>query len=200
MSHFSENSVAPDDRLIVDALLRRDPDITKDFLYRRCYPLFKAVFDRYFTDCESVVELIGQIYLFIMAPRPSTGRSKLSQFSFRCSFTMWLKIVAENYCRQIFARQGDFSTQSLDDDDRKPLPDESLLENDGFSPDAHDIRRVLDMMPNPRYRALIEARYLNELSNEDTAACLGLSMANYYNTHKRAKEQFCNCLRKEGLI
>ena len=29
---------------------------------------------------------------------------------------------------------------------------------------------------------------------------LNIFMANYYNIHKRAKEQFCHVLRKEGLI
>lgn len=56
------------------------------------------------------------------------------------------------------------------------------------------------MMPNQRYSKLIELRYVEEKSNEETALLLGLTMANYYNCHKRAKAQFCTELRKEGLI
>ena len=37
-------------------------------------------------------------------------------------------------------------------------------------------------------------------SNEETAETLGMSMDNYYNKHKLAKEQFAKILRKEGLI
>lgn len=55
-------------------------------------------------------------------------------------------------------------------------------------------------MPNERYRELIRHRYVFEKSNEETAAILGLSTANYYNTHKRAKGQFCEVLKKDGLL
>ena len=38
------------------------------------------------------------------------------------------------------------------------------------------------------------------VANEETAELLGMSMDNYYNKHKLAKEQFTNVLKKEGLI
>ena len=31
------------DQEIVKAILRRDTEITKEFLYRKCYPLFAAI-------------------------------------------------------------------------------------------------------------------------------------------------------------
>lgn len=189
-----------DDALIVSALLSRDPKITRHFLYRQCYPLFKALFDKYYTDCDTLTEFINQLYLFIMVPRPGTGKSKLEQFGFKCSLTMWLKVVGENYCRQLFARRGEFLQESLDADDRKPVATESLIETAASAAESGDLAKVLDAMPNGRYRRLIELRYVDELSNEETAGKLGLTMTNYYNVHKRAKEQFCNCLRKEGLI
>lgn len=55
-------------------------------------------------------------------------------------------------------------------------------------------------MPNQRYRKLIEYRYIQDRSNEETAALLSMSMANYYNKHKLAKAQFVATLRKEGLL
>ena len=45
-----------------------------------------------------------------------------------------------------------------------------------------------------------ELSKLEEKSNEETAEILGMSMDNYYNKHKLAKEQFAKILRKEGLI
>ena len=62
-----------------------------------------------------------------------------------------------------------------------------------------DIEIVLAQMPNMRYRALIRYRYLEEKSNEETAQLLGMSMDNYYNKHKLAKEQFVTMLKKEGI-
>lgn len=45
------------DQKIVQAILRRDTFITKEYLYRKCYPLFKAVYDKYYTDCEMLMGL-----------------------------------------------------------------------------------------------------------------------------------------------
>ena len=64
----------------------------------------------------------------------------------------------------------------------------------------HDLKKILASMPNERYRRLIEFRYVEDRTNEETASLLGLAMSNYYNTHKRAKGQFCAALREEGLI
>lgn len=59
---------------------------------------------------------------------------------------------------------------------------------------------IIALMPNQRYRKLIEYRYIQKRSNEETAALLSMSMANYHNKHKLAKAQFVATLRKEGLL
>lgn len=87
------------DREIVKAILRRNTEVTKEFLYRKCYPLFKAIYDKYYTDCESPIELINEIYVYILMPHRETHRSKLQDFGFRCTLTLWLKIVTENTAR-----------------------------------------------------------------------------------------------------
>lgn len=187
------------DQEIVKAILRRDTEITKEFLYRKCYPLFAAIHSKYYTDCETPIELINEIYVYILLPHRETHRSKLQDFCFRCTFTLWLKIVTENYCRQLFEKRIR-SEENVDvESDRNTFQDESLQEStQNFN--MTDVNKILSLMPNQRYRKLIEYRYIDEKSNEETAIMLGLTMANYYNIHKRAKEQFCHVLRKEGLI
>lgn len=187
------------DREIVDAILHRDAVITRLYLYQKCYPLFKARYDKYYTDCDTCVEFINQIYLLIMTPRRSTGVSPLQTFGFRCTLTMWLKIIAENYCKQLFRKKVDFSNGVSTESDRLNIQDGSL-DLDFRSIYAGDVVRILDMMPNLRYRNLIELRYVKEKTNEETADILGMTMDNYYNKHKLAKAQFCNILRKEGLL
>lgn len=93
----------------------------------------------------------------------------------------------------------EISENVLVDDDRKTWEDRSL-EADFKTLNMEDAKRVLMMMPNERYRRLIEYRYLDEKSNEETAKLLALSMTNYYNVHLRAKAQFCTVLKMEGLI
>lgn len=187
------------DQQIVQAILDRDTYITKEFLYKKCYPLFKAAYDKYYTDCENCIELINEIYVYIMIPHKETRISKLAGFGFRCTLTMWIKVVTENYCHQLYARKITVDRNSDIGDDRSIYDNDSLL-SDSHNLDMDDISKILNMMPNQRYRKLIESRYVDEKSNEETALLLGLSMANYYNSHKRAKEQFCLMLKKEGLL
>ena len=53
-------------------------------------------------------------------------------------------------------------------------------------------------MPNKRYGELLRLRYVESLTNEETANKLGTTMENYYNLHKRAKEQYDKVHGKEG--
>lgn len=187
------------DQEIAQAILCRDLFVTKEYLYRKCYPLFKAIHGKYYTDCESPLELINEIYLYILIPHRDTQRSKLQDFGFRCTLTMWLKIVTENYCRQLFARKMPQDENYFPDGDRNGLADESFTEKTKQL-DMEDVQKILSEMPNQRYRKLIEYRYVEELTNEQTALRLGMSMKNYYNCHLRAKAQYREALRKEGLI
>ena len=187
------------DEEVVSAILNRDVKITRLYFYEKCYPLFKSCYDKYYTDCETRIEFINQIYLLVMTPRKSTGVSPLQTFGFRCTLTMWLKIIAENYCKQLFRIRVESSNSVEPTSDRLTKIDNSL-EVDFNSIYASDVRKILDMMPNKRYSHLIELRYVEEKTNEETAMVLGMTMDNYYNKHKLAKAQFYNILRKEGLL
>lgn len=187
------------DQDIVQAILDKDKEITYLYLYRKCYPIFNAVYRKYETDCESPVELINEIYVYIMLPNKTTGRCKLADFGFRCTLTMWIKIVVENYCRQLFSRRTCLFEKNLTCLDRNDVEFDSI-EIDSCNLNKEDVMMILQKMSNERYRELIIHRYLEDKTNEETAMILNISMANYYNSHKRAKEQFCEALRKEGLL
>ncbi len=187
------------DQEIVEAILNMDDRITKRYLYQKCYPLFYSIFNKYYTDSESVFEFISEIYLFIMTPKEDSGRCKLAEFGYRCSLTMWLKIVAENYCRQLFCRRGCHEKKNEEVGDRNCGVDQSL-DMSFQSINSEDVHKLLMLMTNERYRAIIRYRYLEERTNEETAELLSMSMDNYYNKHRLAKAQFCTVLRKEGLL
>lgn len=187
------------DQEIVQAILRRDTSITKEYLYRKCYPLFKSIHKKYYTDCETPIELINEIYTYILWPHKETHRSKLQNFGFRCSLPLWLKIVTEHYCQQLFKKRIVISDGEDEPFDRNVPGDDSLLQNTREL-DMNDVHKILSSMPNQRYSKLIELRYIKEMSNEETATILSLAMDNYYNSHKRVKEQYCEALKKEGLL
>ena len=76
--------------------------------------------------------------------------------------------------------------------------DESLSNPLDFSGmNRSDIETLLSMMPNVRYRNIIRLRYLEQKTHEETAEALGMTMDNYYNKHKLAKEQYLRIFRKE---
>ncbi len=62
-----------------------------------------------------------------------------------------------------------------------------------------DAMTIIGQMPNKRYQKIIQLRYVEDKSNEETAEILGMSMDNYYNKHKLAKAQYIQTLRKEEV-
>ncbi|MBR2369819.1 MAG: sigma-70 family RNA polymerase sigma factor [Paludibacteraceae bacterium] len=188
------------DQEIVRAILNRDKEITYLYLYKKCYPLFRAIYNRYNTNCENAIELINEIYVYLLFPNKNTGRCKLADFGFRCTLTTWLKIVAENYCYQLYKKKEvTLQEEKFLVDDRN-IEKMHSIELDEKVLQMQDLNKILLMMPNKRYRELIQFKYVEERSNEDTAELMSITMSNYYNMHLRAKEQFCNILRKEGLL
>lgn len=191
------------DVMIVDALLRRDPIVTQQFLYIKCYPLFKSIFDNYYTDSQSCIEFINEIYVHLLTADRETGQCKLQSFKFNSTFTTWIKMVAIYYCYGRYRRKQkvNFVEHKIEDEDyhsdrfdqfaASMYEETSLMTND-------DVNVLLNMMPNKRYSMIIRLRYLDGMTNEETAAALQMSMDNFYNIHRRARIQFMEILNKEG--
>ncbi len=194
-----------EDLEIAHAILHRDEVITKQYLYQRCYPLFKRYYDGYYTDCESCIEFINDIYVLIMTPSRKTGRCRLMSYRGESTLTQWLKVVCKFYCYSRFeVKCKKLDTETLSSfnleiskmGDRK-LHQEPSIDGD-FSIFHHDdVEVVLRLMPNKRYSQLIRLRYVEQKTDKETAEALGMNMDNYYNKHKRAKEMFEKTLRKE---
>ena len=189
------------DHEIVLALLQRNEGITRDFFYRKCYPLFKSVYDNYHTDCSSCMEFISEIYVHILTPRKDSGLCKLEQFKFQSTLYTWLKTVCLFYCYKKYKRKQKFSTNRISEKmDEDGIRIESLSESisiDSSSLDNHDAEIVLQLMPNRRYSQLIRLRYFQGHTNEETAQLMGMNMNTFYNKHKMAKEQFIKIMKKE---
>jgi len=191
------------DREIVDSLLQRDSQATKDFLYIRCYPLFKAVYDNYHTDCDSCIEFINDIYIHILTPEKETGLCKLQKFRFESSLFTWLKTVCIFFCYKKYKRKLQIETDRMSDYFEDPgvrIADisESITIEDALA--RNDVETILHLMPNKRYSKLIRLRYIEEHSNEETAYMLGMNMNTFYNKHKLAKEQFVKTLKMEESL
>lgn len=194
-----------EDIAIAKSILKRDGKVTRDFMYRKCYPMFKSIYNNYFMDSSDVHEFIDEIYLLILTPSKETNRCQLENFRGESTLATWLKTACLFYCYHRYEHKNRIPTVEILSSDRDKDDDygDRLLDNSYSttmnlsSIDRSDLEIVLKTMSNERYRNIIRLRYLERKSNEETAEALGMTMANYYNKHKLAKEQFVSALRKE---
>lgn len=194
-----------EDLHIAEALIKRDEVVTRNFFYKKCYPLFKSIFDNYHTDCGSVIEFISEVYVILLSPSKTTGKCQMDNFRGESTLASWLKSACLFYCYNkyqcktkmpIVGQLPNPNDEKYDNTDRYiDLGGSSELYFDNMN--RQDIETMLNMMPNKRYSNLIRLRYLNMKTNEETAEALGINMDNYYNVHKRAKAQYEQICRKE---
>lgn len=195
-----------DDHMVVEALLLRNQRVTQYYLYVKCYPLFKSVYDNYYTDCQTCIEFINELYVHLLTPSLATGLCKLQTFQFGSTLLTWLKTVAVYYCFERYRRRQkvkvveQFSQTKDGYSDRFDQVSASIYSEEPEVLEQYDTERLLDMMPNKRYSMILRLRYIDGLSNEETAAALNMTMDNYYNKHRRAKIQFNEITQKEQTI
>ena len=195
-----------EDLLIAKSLIQRDEGTIRRYFYQQCYPLFKSIYDNYYTDCTDVIEFINEMYIVVLAPSKTTGKCQMENYRGESSLATWLKSACLFYCYHRHERRNkipmvEILTYRNDDDDDYA---DRFIDNaysttmDLSAVDRNDLDIIISSMPNERYRQIIRLRYLERRTNEETAEELGMSMANYYNKHKLAKEQFVRALRKES--
>lgn len=180
-----------EDLQIAKSLIVRDEMVTRKYFYQQCYPLFKSIFDNYYTDCANVKEFIDEMYIVVLAPSKLTGKCQMENFRGESTLTSWLKTACLFYCYKQFEIKGKMPRKdriplsSANDDDDKGDRSESIygsLEIDFSNINRQDAQVIIKQMPNKRYGELIRLRYLELMTNEETAKALGMSMENYYSS------------------
>lgn len=196
-----------EDLQIARAIINRDEKTTRDYFYVQCYPLFKSIYDNYYTDCTCCKEFMDEIYIVVIAPNKA-GHCQMENFKGESTLTSWLKTVCLYYCYHKFELK-----KRMPIYEPLPCPEEKnetktgggdIFDNIGDSIDIDfsslnrsDVMTILGLMPNKRYSSLIKLRYLEQKTHEETAEALGMTMDNYYNKHKLAKQQYMRIYRKE---
>ena len=209
--HFSIRSmevkkIYHEDLQIAKALIKRDNLVTRKYFYQQCYPLFKSIYDNYYTDCTNCKEFIDEIYIVVLAPSKTTGKCQMENFRGESTLASWIKTACLYYCyKQYEAKEKMPKYERLPNSNVKDNDDDSdrddaiygSIEIDFTNLNRQDALIILKQMPNRRYSELIRLRYLELKTNEETAKALGMTMDNYYNKHKLAKEQYERIYRKE---
>ena len=196
-----------EDLRTAQALIQRDELVTRNYFYRQCYPLFKSIYDNYYTDCTNCKEFIDEIYIVVLAPSKTTGKCQMDNFRGESTLASWIKTACLYYCYNKFKLKPPIfeplprASENKDDDDNvfsDRNKDDSLSNPIDFSGmNRADVEALLSMMPNTRYRNIIRLLYLEQKTHKEVAEALGMSMDNYYNKRILAEKQYKQVCRKE---
>ena len=184
--------------------------VTRKYFYQQCYPLFKSIYDNYYTDCKCCKEFMDEIYIIVLAPSKVNGKCQMENYKGESRLRSWLKTVCLYYCYNRYELKQRMPTyEPLSHSDEKEKEDDYLFRGDrkigkefsnpiDFSGmNRADVEALLNMMPNMRYRNIIRLHYLEQKTHKETAEALGMSMDNYYNKRILAEKQFKQICRKE---
>lgn len=182
------------DRQLVPKIQQMVPLETAEFFYGKAAPIFIKLYNGYYTDCRNTVEFINAFYVDLMSVRPKTRTRKVDGFAYKCMFKNWIGKLALMYCYGMYKMKKGVEESS--NDETNAVVDQQVEEN-MKSLDRQDVDNLLSMMTCKNYRDLIRMVYLDEMSLEETADAMGLSLANFYNMHRRAKLQYLQVYQKE---
>lgn len=198
-----------EDLQIAQSLINRDVDTTYKFFYQQCYPLFKSIYDNYYTDCINCKEFIDEIYVLVLTPSKKTGKCQMENFRGESTLASWIKTNCLYYCygkynlkRKMPVYEPLPHSSEKDDNDDDIFGDRNNEESlstqiDLSGMNRADVEVLLSMMPNVRYRSIIRLLYLEQRTHQETAEALGMTMDNYYNKRILAEKQFLKIYRKE---
>lgn len=206
---MADTRIYTEDLETAQAILHRDEAVTKRYLYQQCYPLFKSIYDNYYTDCACCKEFIDEIYITVLSPSKVTGKCQLENYRGESTLAKWLKTVSLYYCYAKFNLKQrmpvyeplPLSTEKDGCDDEQGDRSDTIYgssEIDFSGMNRADVEALLSMMPNTRYRNIIRLLYLEQKTHKETAEFLGMTMDNYYNKRILAEKQYRQVCRKEA--
>lgn len=193
------------DLLIARSILQRDVKITLDFMYIECYPMFKALFKQYYTDCKNCNEFIDEIYTIIMTPGVKTGYSPLQNFRGESTLKTWLRNVGLSYCYARFKKklniieiqdnydEGEDMVSNIIEIAGSEMMDMTELDRQ----DEETIQKlIIQRIQNKRYQQLLWLYMIEKKCHKEIAQTMGMTMPNYFNRRKLANDQY-EAIRKE---
>lgn len=195
----AETKIFKEDLEIAKAILNCDVKVTMQYMYTDCYPMFKAFFNRYCTDCQNCREFIDTIYVLIMAPGKRSKKAPLSNFRGESTLKTWLRNATMTYCYSCFRKRINTVDLPMSFDSSEP----NSIDLDKFvgsttidmtelnrMDDEAIMKTVLKKMPNKRYSELLRLHMIEKKPHAEIAEIMGMTMPNYYNRRKLAKDQY----------
>lgn len=168
------------DQEIVKALIGRDSRVTAQFFFKDCRPLMLSIIHRVF-DKQKVDydEMISELYIYLMA----NDARRLRQFKFESTLYQWLKTTAIRFCLRLKA-----DGKVIDDEIQEPLDNNRSrnTRSTEFSQAKMDINALLRQMRNQRYAKVIRMLMIDDMTPDEVAKALSVTVDNLYNIKRRA--------------
>lgn len=164
------------DREIIQGLIARNNQVTEEFFFRKCRPLFHSIIHLIYNYEVDYDEFVNELYAYLM----ENDASKLRNFQYRSSIYQWLKVVAVRY----FIKKRD---TLIEESSQNTLYSESEQADDNNQIFAkYDLERLLHQMPNQRYAHVIRRLMLEDTEPDELAKEMKITTANLYNIKRRA--------------
>ncbi len=168
------------DQQIIQALIDRNDDVTEQFFFRDCRPLFVSVIRQVFVGYDiDYDEFVNELYIHIM----ENEAQRLRQFQGRSTVYQWLKVVAIHY---FWAKK-----KRMIDEAKHETHLYSPAKEEGVDTTRHtmvrmDVESLMEQMTNPRQVYAIRRLILQDIEPEKVAKEMNVTVDNLYNIKKRA--------------
>lgn len=167
------------DQKIVDALIARDNEVTRDFFYENCRPLFYSIIHKVFSYPVDYDEFVNEFYIHLM----ENDSYRLRQFRKDGSIYQWMKVVAIRY---FIAKR----KKMIEDESKENLVVEAektiMVQEEQKISAKVDIKHVLSIMPNRIHAYVIRRVVIDDAEMKTVAEELHTNVKNLYNIKRRA--------------
>ena len=176
------------DKDIINGLIAHDNDVTKEFFFVKCRPLFYSIMKIVFDYEVEYDELVNELYLYLM----EDDASKLRNFQYRSSVYQWLKILAIRFFIKKRARMIDNDSSESPYDKQ-----EQIAASESDVAVEYDMERLFEAMPTKRYVYVIRRLIVEDCEPEELAREMNISTANLYNIKRRSMAQLTRIALKD---
>lgn len=178
------------DQEIVKALIGGDSGVTAKFFFKDCRPLMlsiiRRVFDKQKVDYD---EIINELYIYLMA----NDARRLRQFKFESALYQWLKTTAIRFCLKLKT-----DGVVIDDESQEPLDNRNRHTGSTKSSQAKmDVGNLLCQMRNQRYAKVIRMLMIDDMTPDEVAKELSVTVDNLYNIKRRAMAALADVALKD---
>lgn len=168
------------DQEIIKGLIDRDNQVTQNFFFVKCRPLFYSVMRSVFDYEVEYDEMVNELYVYLMEDEAS----KLRNFQYRSTLFQWLKVLAIRFFIKRRARMIEDCSQETPYDEQSPL---TVSQADKVA--ELDLERLFEAMPTKRYVEVIRRLVLEDCEPEVLAQEMNITTANLYNIKRRSMAQ-----------